>query len=113
MSTNDFTGAYAVIFTSQRSPAEEKEYSQMAQSMEDLAKTQKGFLGIRSTRDTEGFGMTVSYWESLKDIAAWRANSEHQVAQHQGRSTWYQSFSIQICKIERSYEFLAPPGAKD
>jgi heme-degrading monooxygenase HmoA len=34
-------------------------------------------------------GITVSYWQSLAAIAAWRQASEHQVAQKLGGEKWY------------------------
>ena len=52
-------------------------------------KIQVGFLGAESTRDSSGFGITVSYWASEPAIRAWKANIEHLAAQEQGRSSWY------------------------
>jgi len=47
-------------------------YGATADRMVELASKQPGFLGIESTRDEAGFGITVSYWESEAAIAAWR-----------------------------------------
>jgi heme-degrading monooxygenase HmoA len=93
---------YAVIFTSLRT-AGDKGYGKMAEAMESLAATQPGFLGIESARD--GLGITVSYWESLEAIAAWKANATHLVAQQRGRDTWYEEFKVRICRVERDYAF--------
>jgi heme-degrading monooxygenase HmoA len=93
---------YAVIFTSLRSDGDNG-YGKMAEAMETLAATQSGFLGIESARD--GLGITVSYWESLEAIAAWKANAKHMVAQQRGRDTWYEEFKVRICRVERDYSF--------
>ncbi len=93
---------YAVIFTSTQTEDIE-DYFEMAQKMEDLAKAQKGFLGIESARNQ--VGITVSYWESLEDIKNWKANSEHLFAQQKGRKQWYDWYKVRICKVEREYEF--------
>ena len=93
---------YAVIFTSLRA-AGDNGYGKMAKAMESLASTQPGFLGIESARD--GLGITVSYWESLEAIAAWKANARHLVAQQHGRDTWYEEFKVRICRVERDYAF--------
>src|SRR5580693_8351395 len=69
---------YAVIFTSLRTTGDNG-YGKMAEAMEKLAATQPGFLGIESAR--EGLGITVSYWESLESIAAWKQNAQHLVTQ--------------------------------
>ncbi|MCB0461285.1 MAG: antibiotic biosynthesis monooxygenase [Flavobacteriaceae bacterium] len=99
----NFKPYYAVIFTSTLTKNTEG-YSDMAQKMEDLAKTQSGFLGIDSAR--EAVGITVSYWESLDAIKAWKQNAEHLVAQQKGRNQWYSWYNTRICKVEREYEFL-------
>lgn len=93
---------YAVIFTSFRTEGDNG-YAEMAEKMEELAKAQKGFLGIESARD--GLGITVSYWETLEDIAAWHKHAEHKLAQMSGYKTWYQSFKTRVCLVERDYGF--------
>jgi len=98
----NFKPYYAVIFTSTLTKDTEG-YSEMAQKMEDLARTQSGFLGIDSAR--EGVGITVSYWESLEAIKTWKQHSEHLIAQQKGRNQWYSWYNTRICKVEREYEF--------
>lgn len=92
---------YAVIFTSLRTDKDHDAYAEMAVRMEALAATQPGYLGVESARD--GIGITVSYWESLEAIAAWKRNSEHQVARKRGRGEWYSGFCLRVCKVERAY----------
>jgi heme-degrading monooxygenase HmoA len=97
----NFKPYYAVIFTSTLTK-ESEGYSDMANKMEALAKTQAGFLGIDSVR--ENVGITVSYWESLKAIKTWKQNSEHLIAQQKGRNQWYSWYNTRICKVEREYD---------
>lgn len=94
---------YAVIFSSQRNLADQDAYEQMAEKMIELAKIQKGFLGVESTRGSDGFGITVSYWKSEEDIRVWKANGDHRLAQELGRGHWYESFVTRVCKVERDY----------
>jgi heme-degrading monooxygenase HmoA len=91
---------YAVIFVSQRTPIDEG-YEIAADRMIELAHWHPGFLGVESVRDASGFGITVSYWQSLESIAAWKVHSEHRVAQEKGRSQWYRHFEIRVAKVER------------
>ncbi|UTW45314.1 antibiotic biosynthesis monooxygenase [bacterium SCSIO 12696] len=96
---------YAVIFTATPTPQGKGDsYSQTAQRMRHLAEQQPGFIGISSAfeGDTE---ITVSYWESLAAIKAWKANSEHLDAQRLGREQWYQKYKVEVVKVERCYEF--------
>lgn len=93
---------YAVIFTSTQTETIEG-YSEIAENMENLAKQQKGFIGIDSARNE--VGITVSYWESLEAIKNWKANTDHLFAQKKGREQWYNWYNVKICKVEREYEF--------
>ncbi len=97
---------YAVIFTSLRTRGDNG-YSDMAHQMEELAKQQPGYLGIESAR--EEVGITISYWSSLEAIQAWKANVDHAGAQAMGRSHWYSSYKVRICKVERDYSFSLSP----
>ncbi|MDN4592823.1 antibiotic biosynthesis monooxygenase family protein [Polycladomyces subterraneus] len=94
---------YAVIFTSLRSDQDAEAYAQMAERMVELAKQQPGFLGVESVRDAEGFGITVSYWDSPESIRRWKAHTEHQIAQEKGKTGWYEQFFTRVCLIEQEY----------
>ncbi|ABM96508.1 antibiotic biosynthesis monooxygenase family protein [Methylibium petroleiphilum] len=97
---------YAVVFSSRRAPAvldSDDGYDAMAGRMVEVAATQPGFLGVESARDVEGFGITVSYWRSLADIAAWKAHAEHSVARERGRQGWYTHYELRIARVERAY----------
>jgi heme-degrading monooxygenase HmoA len=96
---------YAVIFTSTRTEGDNG-YGAMAGRMEELAKTQAGYLGFESARS--GLGISVAYWRSLEDIAAWKRQVDHAEAQRRGRADWYTAYRIRICKVEREYGFEKP-----
>jgi heme-degrading monooxygenase HmoA len=96
------TPYYAVIFTNLQT-SETEGYAAMAQKMEDLAKQQLGYLGMEHARDQ--IGITISYWESLNDIANWKSNLEHLEAQSIGKDRWYEWYTTRICKVEREYSF--------
>ncbi len=83
--------------------ADQGDYEHMAEKMIELAKLQIGSLGVESTRGSDGFGITVSYWKSEEDIRVWKANGEHRLAQELGRSQWHESFVTRVCKVERDY----------
>lgn len=94
---------YAVIFTSRQSGDESAAYSVTAARMKELAKDRSGFLGIESAHGDDGLGITVSYWDSLEAIKAWKANEEHLAAQQKGHAVWYERFELRIAKVERAY----------
>lgn len=93
---------YAVIFSSQRTEGDHG-YAAMAEEMVALALAQPGCLGAESARGADGFGITVSYWESEAAIAAWKAEARHLVAQRLGIARWYAHYEIRMAKVERAY----------
>ncbi len=93
---------YAVIFSSLRTEGDHG-YAAMAGKMEELAALQPGYLGYESARNE--LGITLSYWDSLEAIRNWKKNLEHLEAQQKGRDSWYSTYKIRICKVERDYGF--------
>ena len=93
---------YAVIFSSIREN-DDIAYQDMAKKMDELAKTQSGFLGFETARDL--LGVSVSYWENLEAIQKWKNNVDHIQAQNKGKSDWYSSYKVRIAKVEREYSF--------
>ena len=93
---------YAVLFT----PLQQLDapgYAQMAQKMVELAALEPDFLGIESTRGTDGLGITISYWRSEAGIAAWKQKTEHLAAQKLGMERWYEHYELRVAKVERTY----------
>ncbi len=96
---------YAVVFSSQRNANDDEGYGEMADRMWALAADQPGYLGMETVRGDDGFGMTVSYWESLEAIRNWRNNAEHKIAQKLGKTKWYHKYRLRISLVEKEYEF--------
>ena len=96
---------YAVVFTSQRTDADDGGYAETSDRMFALAAKQPGYLGVEAVHSEDGFGMTVSYWESLGAIRNWREQAQHKIAQAQGRKKWYKKYKLRICLVETEYAF--------
>ncbi|EAR08138.1 antibiotic biosynthesis monooxygenase family protein [Reinekea blandensis] len=94
---------YAVIFTNLRTDVDEG-YGEMADRMVELASEQPGFLGMETVRET--LGITVSYWQDLESIRAWKQNVDHREAQRLGHEQWYADFKTRVCLVERDYGML-------
>jgi len=95
---------FAVIFSAQRTAARADEYEADAARMVELARAQPGFLGVESARGPDGFGITVSYWDSLEAVRAFREVGEHRAAQARGREAYYERYQVRVCTVERGYE---------
>ncbi|MGH8029631.1 MAG: antibiotic biosynthesis monooxygenase family protein [Arenimonas sp.] len=93
---------YAVVFSSQRNEGDNG-YGATADRMVELAAQQPGYLGVETVRGADGFGITVSYWESEEAIRAWKRHAEHAAARDRGRNEWYEHFELRIARVERAY----------
>src|SRR4051794_2055989 len=91
---------HAVIFTSIRDERPDDGYAETAARMEEMARTQPGFLGIESARGAGGLGITISYWVSEDAVHSWGRNAEHLLAQKYGREQWYRRFTLRLCVVQ-------------
>lgn len=104
----DEVGLVAVIFSSRRHSRPGDGYDEMADRMVELASQQPGFVDVESARGDDGFGITVSLWESDEAARAWKAVAEHLAAQRRGAREWYAEYTVRVARVERSYG--AGPG---
>jgi len=102
---------YAVIFTAQRADGDHG-YDETAARMAELAAQQPGYLGVESTRDEAGLGITVSYWRTTDDLMAWRRQLEHSAARNNGRAQWYTHYELRVAKVERAYGWDRADGKR-
>ncbi|MGI5397913.1 antibiotic biosynthesis monooxygenase family protein [Streptomyces sp. CA-135486] len=80
-------------------------YAETAERMKELVQDVPGFLGYESARTPGGLGITVGYFRDEEAIAAWQRNLDHQAAQKRGRAEWYESYTVHVGRVERSYGF--------
>ena len=92
-----------MIFSAQRTERGHADYDAHRRPHGQLAAEQPGYLGIESTRDADGFGITVSYWRTLDDIAAWKRHAEHTLARDSGRGEWYTQYELRVAHVARAY----------
>lgn len=90
---------YAVIFTSFRTEVDNG-YAEAAKHILELARQQPGFIGYEGVR--QDIGISVSYWESLDAIQAWKEHPEHRKVQEMD-AVWYGESRIRVCKVEKDY----------
>lgn len=84
----------------------DNEYAAMAARMRALALTEFGCLEF--TAVTEGDEeIALSYWPTEGHIRAWKAHTEHLLAQQLGRERWYQNYTVQVAQVTREYRFSA------
>ncbi|MFK7974531.1 MAG: antibiotic biosynthesis monooxygenase [Halioglobus sp.] len=92
---------FAVIFRAVAAELDE-EYAEAIGRMKTLAFEEYGCLDFFALMEGED-RVAISYWNSQEDILRWKANSEHLLAQSQGKKKWYQSYSVEIVEVKRAY----------
>lgn len=99
-----------VIFYSQRRLGA-TDYDDWAARMSARVQGQPGFSHSHSFRNPDGFGVTLSYWESDADIARWGRDGEHHKAQAFGRSQGYLSYRVEVAEVKsvRGFEVDGVP----
>jgi heme-degrading monooxygenase HmoA len=90
----------AVIFSSLRTEGDHG-YAAMSARMLEEAARQPGFLGVESAR--EDLGITVSYWRTEADAAAWKQVAAHLIAQRRGQEVWYADYRVRVATVTRDY----------
>ena len=98
-------GEVAVIFTSTRNDVDHASYDVAAIAMDALAAQQPGYRGVESARGPDGVGLTISYWADEAAAIAWRDHPEHTAIREFGRALWYDSYSVNVARIERAYHW--------
>lgn len=100
---NEGDSYYAVIFTAEMA-AELTGYTDTSQRMNELVQQQPGYIG-KHHRMEGNREITISYWENLEAVKAWKAHPEHRAAQELGRAKWYADYQVQLVRIDRFYRY--------
>lgn len=90
---------YAVIHTSINTNVDD-EYKRAGAELFMALQETPGFLGAEHARNQDGFGVTVSYWDSLETIETWRSKAVSIL----GEREWNQQFITRVCKVERAID---------
>ena len=92
---------YAVIFKA-TIDTYDKEYDETSKTLRQLAFDKykcKDFCAVSEGNEE----ITISYWDSLDDIKAWRTDPIHQKAQDLAKQSWYKSYTVEVVEIVKKY----------
>ena len=90
---------YAVIFKAKLARSDDA-YFQTAERLRELALGTYGCLEFVSMMEGDK-EIAISYWENETQILNWKNDPAHIKAQEMGRARWYESYSVEVCKVER------------
>ena len=88
-------------------------YSEMADEMDQLARTMPGFIDLKAFTAEDGERLTVVWWHDEETLRTWRDAARHRVAQRLGREQWYEYYKVDVAEIVRRKEFARTPQASD
>jgi heme-degrading monooxygenase HmoA len=92
---------FAVIFRAEIALLDDQ-YLETAEALRERAINDYGCQQF--TAWTEGNReVAISYWNSLEQIANWKADPAHQQAQQEGRDRWYKHYSVQVVEVLHEY----------
>jgi len=96
---------YAVIFEVEINKNRQNEYLAIAAKLKEQLVTMQGFISIErfTSLVNEGKLLSLSFWETEKDIIAWKKNIDHMGAQEKGRESIFKDYRIRIANVERDY----------
>jgi len=83
-------------------------YDEMAQEMDDLARTMPGFIDVKSFKAEDGERLTIVWWQDEETLRAWREQARHRVAQRTGRERWYEYYKLEVAEVIRAKNFDRP-----
>jgi heme-degrading monooxygenase HmoA len=86
-------------------PEHQDEYYEMAAKMLDLAKAMPGFVSRKSFEASDGERIAITEFASEETHRAWHQHPEHQIAIKLGRERFYSEFHIQVCSVDKDYDF--------
>lgn len=99
---------YLVVFRNRkRADIDQAQYDEEAGRMLALASAQPGFIAFKSYAADDDEVIALSEWESEEAARAWGRVAEHRVAQANGRSDYYASYTLFGCNNPRIHEFTA------
>ena len=84
-------------------------YSEMADEMDQMARTMPGFIDLKAFTAEDGERLTVVWWQDEETLRAWREAARHRVAQRLGRERWYEYYKVDVAEIVRRKEFARTP----
>ena len=93
------------VFRSRLREDARDEYPDWARRMSEHARQMPGYVSHKGFVAEDGERVTLVEFESEAAQRAWANHPEHHEAQRKGRESFYSTFRLQICTVERETAF--------
>ena len=94
-----------IVFRTRLRPEFATELPELGMRMYQLAVGMTGFISYKDFTADDGENVTLVEFDTAEHLAAWRNHPEHVAAQKAGRERYFSWYQIQVCQIQREYEF--------
>jgi heme-degrading monooxygenase HmoA len=95
------------IFRSRLRSDAGEDYPAMAERMLSLAEAMPGFVDFKQFTAADGERVSIITFDSVASHNSWRDHVEHRAAQGAGRTRFYETYTIQICRLVDERHFTA------
>jgi heme-degrading monooxygenase HmoA len=103
-----------IIFRARvRADADMAAMTALGERVSAIAGTMPGLISYRDYTAADGENVTVVEFASEPELLAWRDQPEHRAAQERGRREFFADYTIQVCRVERSYTFNTADGRRE
>jgi heme-degrading monooxygenase HmoA len=97
---------FLVVFRNRkRADFDAQAYARDAAAMEELARSQPGYLSFKSYTGDDGEVIALSEWADEASARAWGRQVEHAAVQGRGRSAYYEEYTLFACDSPRIHRF--------
>ncbi len=104
---------YLTVFRNRKRPGMDlAAYQADNARMDDLARSQPGFISIKGFVADDGEVVAISEWDSEEAARAWGGHPEHAKVQARGRSDYYDRYTLYSCVDVRVRSYERPGLAK-
>jgi heme-degrading monooxygenase HmoA len=97
-----------ILFRSRLRPQVDADaYNRHAETLYGIASQIPGFVSAEDFAGEGGQRLAVIVFRDDESLAVWRNHPVHRAAQQRGRDEYYETYSIQVCDLERESLFPA------
>ena len=105
---------FLVVFRNRkRADIDAAAYAADAARMEELARSQPGFVSFKSYAAGDGEVIAMSEWMDEAAARAWGRHAEHHAVRGRGRDGYYADYTLFACDSPRIHRFARPLREKD
>lgn len=100
-----------LLFKSElRKDLDKEQYQAARARMMDLVQGIPGFISYKRFTAEDGETIAIARFNSKEALESWRYHPEHVAVQRRGYDEFYESYWIEVCRVERDYGWSRKQG---